>query len=89
MTSQTHELLLLTLSGDDRPGVTSRVTSVLANYGASILDIGQAVIHDTLSLGILVEIPRDYEASPVLQDLLFCAHELDMQIRFQPITQES
>lgn len=89
MATTDYELLLLTLSGDDRPGVTSTVTTVLANYGASILDIGQAVIHDTLTLGILVEIPDEYEASPVLKDLLFCAHKLDMQIRFQPITAES
>lgn len=89
MNSPSHELLLLTLSGSDRPGVTSRVTSVLANYGASILDIGQAVIHDTLSMGILVEIPGDYEASPVVKDLLFCAHELDLQVRFQPVTEDS
>ncbi|MGQ9425730.1 phosphoserine phosphatase SerB [Gilvimarinus sp. F26214L] len=84
-----NELLLLTLSGDDRPGVTSRITTVLATYGASVLDIGQAVIHDTLTLGILVEIPSEYEASPLLKDLLFCAHELDMQVRFQPVTADS
>ncbi|MCW8195017.1 phosphoserine phosphatase SerB [Proteobacteria bacterium 005FR1] len=85
----THELLLITLSGEDRPGVTSTITAVLANYGAAILDIGQAVIHDTLTLGILVEIPSEYESSPVLKDLLFCAHKLDMQVRFQPITEDS
>jgi phosphoserine phosphatase len=84
-----RELLLITLSGEDRPGVTSTITNVLANYGASILDIGQAVIHDTLTLGILVEIPSEYESSPVLKDLLFCAHKMDMQVRFQPITEES
>lgn len=89
MTKAHNELLLITLSGTDRPGVTSTVTTILANYGASILDIGQAVIHDTLTLGILVEIPREYESSPVLKDLLFCAHELDMQVRFQPITEAS
>lgn len=89
MNKPDNELLLITLSGDDRPGVTSAVTTVLANYGASILDIGQAVIHDTLTLGILVEIPSEYESSPVLKDLLFRAHELDMQVRFQPITAAS
>ncbi|MEX1032314.1 MAG: phosphoserine phosphatase SerB [Cellvibrionaceae bacterium] len=89
MAKSDNELILITLSGNDRPGVTSAVTTVLATYGANILDIGQAVIHDTLTLGILVEIPSEYESSPVLKDLLFCAHELNMQVRFQPITGDS
>jgi phosphoserine phosphatase len=86
---RSNELLLITLSGHDRPGVTSTVTTVLANYRASVLDIGQAVIHDTLTLGMLVEIPGEYESAPVLKDLLFCAHELNVQVRFQPITAAS
>lgn len=84
-----NELLLITLSGQDRPGVTSALTTILAQYRASILDIGQAVIHDTLTLGVLVEIPQKYESSPVLKDILFRAHEMNMQARFQPITADS
>ncbi|GAB1264412.1 phosphoserine phosphatase SerB [Aurantivibrio infirmus] len=83
------ELLLITLSGNDKPGVTSAVTTILANYEASILDIGQAVIHDTLTLGILVEIPTSSESSPILKDLLFRAHELELQVKFQPISEQS
>ena len=47
------ELILVNISGSDRPGVTSALTEVLARYDASILDIGQADIHHTLSLGLL------------------------------------
>ncbi len=83
------EILLITISGEDKPGVTSAITRILGQYKANILDIGQAVIHDTLSLGLLVEIPAAYESSPVLKDVLFKAHELHMQVRFQPITEES
>ncbi len=83
------EVLLITVSGEDRPGVTSEVMGILANYGANILDIGQAVIHDNLSLGILVEVPAASESSPVLKDILFKVHELNMQVRFQPISEES
>lgn len=83
------ELLLINVSGEDKPGVTSAITSILAQYHANILDIGQAVIHDSLSLGILVEIPSDYESSPVLKDILFSVHEMNMQVRFLPITEES
>ena len=84
-----NEPLLITLSGDDRPGVTSAVTSILAAYNANILDIGQAVIHDTLTLGMLVEIPAEYESSPILKDVLQRGQELNMQVRFQTITASS
>jgi len=79
------EIILLNLSGEDKPGVTSAITTILAQYEINILDIGQAVIHDTLSLGILIEVPKAAEASPLLRDILFKAHELNMNIRFQPV----
>lgn len=80
-----HEIILLTLSGKDKPGVTSAITAILANYEIGILDIGQAVIHNTLSLGILIQVPREAESSPLLRDILFKAHELDLQARFEPV----
>lgn len=83
------ELLLINISGDDKPGVTTAITSILSKCKANILDIGQAVIHDTLSLGILVEVPEDGDSSPVLKDILFRVHELGLQVRFQPITEQS
>jgi phosphoserine phosphatase len=51
----------------------------------NILDIGQAVIHDYLSLGILVEIPVEHQSSSVLKDLLFTGHSLQVSITFTPI----
>ena len=74
------EILLINISGADKPGVTSAITHILAQYQANILDIGQAVIHDHLTLGLLVEIPEEFEASPVLKEVLFKAHELNLQI---------
>ena len=82
------EIILLTISGEDKPGVTSTITSILAGFQVNILDIGQAVIHNTLSLGILIEIPQVSESSPILRDLLFKTHEMDMKVRFQPIGEE-
>jgi phosphoserine phosphatase len=83
------EILLINVTGDDRPGVTSAVTSALAQHGVAILDIGQAVIHDTLTLGVLAEVPSQAESAPVLKDVLFQVHNLGMQVRFQPVTEES
>jgi len=80
------EIVLVNVSGRDRPGLTSSLTAILAQYDVNVLDIGQAVIHDTLSLGLLIEIPQRSEPAPVLKELVFCAHELDVDIRFTPIS---
>lgn len=88
MTRQ-KEIILLNISGVDKPGVTSSLTSILANYGVNILDIGQAVIHDTLSLGVLFEVPEESEASPILKDLLFKGYELGTNVKFTPITESN
>ncbi len=83
------EIILITVSGQDKPGVTSTITEILARYQVSILDIGQAVIHDNLSLGILVEIPPQSESSPVLSELLFRMHALQMNTKFDPVDPEN
>ncbi|GAL64651.1 phosphoserine phosphatase SerB [Algibacter lectus] len=80
------EIVLLNISGQDKPGLTSSLTGVLAEYGAKVLDIGQANIHDTLSLGILFEIKSKKKSAAVLKDLLFKAYELGISAKFTPIS---
>ena len=80
-----REIILINVTGKDKPGLTASLTSILAQYKVIILDIGQAVIHDYLSLGILIEIPVQFKSSSTLKDLLFEAHKLGIQIRFSPI----
>lgn len=82
------EIILLNISGQDKPGLTSSLTSVLAEYGAKILDIGQANIHDTLSLGMMFEIQSGKKSAAVLKDLLFKAYELGITAEFTPISLE-
>ncbi|SFR52678.1 phosphoserine phosphatase [Marinobacter daqiaonensis] len=81
------ELVLINVSGRDKPGLTSEITGIMGRYNVRILDIGQAVIHDHLTWGILAEIPDESRASPVIRDLLFRLHALDLQVRFAPITE--
>ncbi|MHA7844583.1 MAG: phosphoserine phosphatase SerB [Winogradskyella sp.] len=83
------DIFLLNISGQDKPGLTSSLTSVLAAYDAKILDIGQANIHDTLSLGMLFEIKSGKKSAAVLKDLLFKAYELDITAKFTPISLEN
>lgn len=80
-----REIILLNIQGTDKPGVTSSLSQILAQYNVNILDIGQAVIHNNLDLGILFEVPRESEASPILKDLLYKGYELDVKISFNPI----
>ena len=84
----TNEIFLLNISGQDKPGLTSSLTSVLAEYDAKVLDIGQANIHETLSLGILFEIESGEKSSAVQKDLLFKAYELGITAKFTTITLE-
>lgn len=80
------EIILLTINGEDRPGVTTKLTEILARHDAFILDIGQADIHKNLSLGILFKAQNSGE---IMKDLLFKAYELKVNIRFTPITKET
>lgn len=80
------EIILIQVSGHDRPGITAALTGILAQYQITVLDMGQSVIHETLSLGILVEIPEDSVSCPVFKELLFQTHEMGLNIRFNPVT---
>lgn len=84
-----RELLLITVSGQDRPAVTSAVTGILAQHPCRILDIGQAVIHDHLSLGILAEFAQHSAASEAVKNVLYAMHERNLQVRFTPITESA
>jgi phosphoserine phosphatase len=78
------EIILINISGDDRPGITRSVTEVLARHNANILDIGQAVIHETLSLGMLVEMSAE-ESSHAMKEMLFRVDEQGLSVKFSPI----
>ncbi len=80
------EIILASLSGEDKPGVTAALTAVLADHTANILDIGQANIHHSLSLAIMFEATN---AGDVIKDLLFKATELGVVIRFSPISKDN
>jgi phosphoserine phosphatase len=81
-------VLHIDITGHDHPGVTHSLTTILAHGNVRILDIGQAVIHDALALGILVELTDDMKSSTLLTDLLLEAHRLGVQIRFNAVTSD-
>ena len=81
------EIIQINISGEDKPGMTSSLTEILARYDAFILDIGQANIHQSLTLGILIKTTADKSGS-IMKELLFKASELGVMIRFTPISEE-
>ncbi len=87
MNEQDTELILIRITGEDRPGLTTSVTEILAKYDVKILDIGQADIHNTLSLGILFQTSSE-NSGWVMKDLLFKASALGIAIRFYPVSRE-
>lgn len=80
-----REILLLTINGKDQPGVTAAFTHALAEHQVNVLDMGQAVIHDWLNLGMLIEIPDASESGAVKKELLFIAHEHGLKVDFSQI----
>ena len=81
------EIIQINISGEDKPGMTSSLTEILARYDAFILDIGQANIHRSLTMGILFKTTSD-KSGFIMKDLLFKASEMDINIRFTPIAEE-
>lgn len=85
--SENTELILVRITGEDRPGLTASITEILAKYDVTILDIGQADIHNTLSLGILCK-AKENNSGFIMKELLFKATSLGVSIGFYPVTNE-
>ena len=81
------EQILVRITGKDRIGLTVSIMTILAKYDAEVLDIGQADIHSTLSLGILIRIDEEHSGQ-VMKELLFKTTELGVQIGFEPVADD-
>ena len=81
------ELVLISVSGTDKPGITSRMASLLAHYDVDVLDVGQSVIHDHLSLGILANLPDTTDS--IREAIAEAAHSLDVEVMLTPVSRES
>ncbi|MEK7415066.1 MAG: phosphoserine phosphatase SerB [Planctomycetota bacterium] len=79
------DVLLINITGPDHPGISARLTGVLANCGAQVLDVAQSSIHDQLSLGLIIALPTGTRHGDVIKETLFAAHEVGVQARFEPI----
>ena len=83
-----EEQILINITGQDRPGLTASIMEILAHHDAQILDLGQADIHSSLSLGVLIRI-NDKQSGDVMKELLFKTSELGVNIGFARITDDN
>lgn len=84
-----NDILLISISGEDQPGLTAGITAILAGHSVNVLDIGQAVIHATLSMGVLVEVPEDCDSAAMSTEVTRYAERQGMQVRIAPESRES
>ena len=80
---------MIHFSGRDKPGLTTLLTAILAVYDACVLDIGQAVVHETLALGLLIEAPRGSRLAALKNTLIARSAELELQVRFTPVSKKA
>ncbi|MEH0023092.1 MAG: phosphoserine phosphatase SerB [Desulfobacter sp.] len=83
------DIVLINITGKDRKGLDAKFTGILAQYNVTILDIGQAVIHEYISLGILAEIPCASDFSLIFKDMLFEGHNMGLSVDIKPVDHES
>jgi len=83
------DIVLINITGKDRKGLDAKFTGILAEYNVNILDIGQAVIHDYISLGILAEIPHSKDFSAIFKDMLFEGHNSGLRVDIKPVAPEN
>jgi phosphoserine phosphatase len=77
---------MLKVSGHDQVGLTAAISQILADSQVTLLDIGQSVIHDQVSLGMLVQLPAGSDQANMLKELLYQAHERNIHVRFTPVS---
>jgi len=82
------EIYLINITGTHKPGTVAKLSSYMRHYEIAVLDISQAVIHDHISLAMLLKIPEDQQIEPLLKEILYQAHNLHLQIDYTPINAE-
>ncbi|MDQ8952527.1 phosphoserine phosphatase SerB [Acinetobacter rudis] len=81
-----REIILISFLGPDQPNQFTRLMQVLSVHSLQILDVGQAVIHNQLTLGIVVSSNDQTATALAMKDILILAHEIGLTVRFKPIS---
>ncbi len=83
-----REIILISFLGPDQPNQFTRLMQVLSAYSLQILDVGQAVIHNQLTLGIVVSSQDQTATALAMKEILILAHDIGLTVRFKPISEQ-
>jgi len=81
-----REIILISFVGPDQPNQFTRLMQVLSVHSLQILDVGQAVIHNQLTLGIVVASDNETATALAMKEILILAHDIGLTVRFKPIS---
>ncbi|RDJ80251.1 phosphoserine phosphatase SerB [Acinetobacter baumannii] len=81
-----REIILISFLGPDQPNQFTRLMQVLSVHSLQILDVGQAVIHNQLTLGIVVASENETVTALAMKEILILAHDIGLTVRFKPIS---
>ena len=86
--------ILITVSGLDQPGITASLMEIIVKFQYQILDMGQSIIHDHLSLSMLIDhheytTPNNLETIPIINELLCASKKMGMSLDFKIVTTSS
>ncbi|HCO07349.1 MAG TPA: phosphoserine phosphatase SerB, partial [Acinetobacter ursingii] len=81
-----REIILISFLGPDQPNQFTRLMQVLSVHSLQILDVGQAVIHNQLTLGIVVASDDETATALAMKEILILAHDIGLTVRFKPIS---
>ncbi|MHA3116485.1 phosphoserine phosphatase SerB [Acinetobacter sp. ANC 4635] len=81
-----QEIILISFLGPDQPNQFTRLMQVLSSHSLQILDVGQAVIHNQLTLGIVVASEDQTATALAMKEILILAHDIGLTVRFKPIS---
>lgn len=80
-----QEIILISFLGSDQPNQFTRLMQVLSVHRLQILDVGQAVIHNQLTLGIVVSSDDQTATALAMREILILAQDIGLTVRFKPI----
>ena len=79
-----ENLLMVSISGPDRPGIMAAFAKVLQNYKIEIVDIQQASLQQTIGLHLLLKFEAAHQSKDsAIKDLLFQGNQLNLTLNFQ------
>lgn len=81
-----REIILISFLGPDQPNQFTRLMQVLSVHSLQILDVGQAVIHNQLTLGIVISSDQQTATALAMKEILILAHDIGLTVRFKPIS---